>query len=42
MEEGLGLGMVSRPRAGVMRNGETVVEVEMEEDGMILGNRETQ
>lgn len=42
MEEGWGVGMVRRPRVGVKRNGGTAVEEEMEEDGVILGNRVTQ
>lgn len=41
MEEGWGLGMARKLRVGEMRNGETVVEEEMEEDGVIVGNRVT-
>lgn len=41
MAEGWGLGMARMPRVGEMRNGETAVEEEMGEDGVILGNRVT-
>lgn len=33
--------MARKLRVGEMRNGETVVEEEMEEDGVIVGNRVT-
>lgn len=41
MAEGWGPGMARIPRVGETRNGETAVEEEMGEDGVILGHRVT-